>query len=134
MYQKSENDVLVARFTAYLVKVAKHASFDYFRQKRRYYSNISGFAATEEASVEFDQLYDQMRSPQTEFEFDNPKIQHAYQKLNLQRQMILKYTFLYGFSEEEIAALTGQKKEYIRVIRFRALNSMRKMLGLEGQL
>lgn len=132
MYLQNENDVLVARFTSYLVQVAKHAGYDYFRQKRRYHCDYFSQCAALSAVQEFDQVYNEFRDPQTDFEFDDPKIQYAYQKLNEQRKLVLRYSFLYGFSEEEIADTLGLKKDYVRVVRFRALQSMRRILGLEG--
>ena len=86
MNPQSRNDILVARFTAYLVKVAKHTSYDYFRQKRRCDCDNFSNIVTSDSAIEFTQLYDALRTPQTDFEFEDSKIQYAYQKLNEQRK------------------------------------------------
>ena len=130
----SEDALLVARFTNYLKAVVRFARIDHFRQNKRYYSDqIRQFIETDEV-VEFDHLYAALRSPQTEFEFEDPLFTDAFRQLKELHQSLLLYTFIDGLSEEEIAEHLGCEPDYVRKIRYRALSRMRQLLKRGGAL
>jgi RNA polymerase sigma-70 factor (ECF subfamily) len=57
----------------------------------------------------------------------------AFRKLTGDQQMVLVCRFLEGFTLAETAALLGKKENAVKALEFRALKSVRKTLGGQGE-
>jgi len=56
----------------------------------------------------------------------------AFKKLTLEQQQVLVTRFIEGLSLAETAAVMGKNENAIKALEFRALKSVRKILGPEG--
>ncbi len=57
----------------------------------------------------------------------------AFRKLTNEQQVVLVCRFLEGLTLAETAALLGKKENAIKALEFRALRSVRKILGDQGE-
>ncbi len=60
------------------------------------------------------------------------EVSTAFRKLTLDQQQVLISRFIEGLSLAETAALMGKKENAIKALEFRALRSVRNILGREG--
>jgi RNA polymerase sigma-70 factor (ECF subfamily) len=78
-------------------------------------------------------MYDgaQMRDPRDEAEqvAERQSVAAAFKKLTLEQQQVLVSRFVEGLSLAETAALMGKKENAIKALEFRALKSVRRILG-----
>ena len=58
-------------------------------------------------------------------------VSNAFKKLTREQQMVLVSRFLEGLSVAETAALLGKNENAVKALEFRALKSVRKILGRE---
>ena len=61
-------------------------------------------------------------------------VSNAFKKLTREQQMVLVSRFLEGLSVAETAALLGKNENAVKALEFRALKSVRKILGREFAL
>jgi RNA polymerase sigma-70 factor (ECF subfamily) len=78
---------------------------------------------------------DDSRAPQTADEAENvavwQSVSEAFRKLTLEQQQVLVSRFIEGLSLAETAEQMGKNENAVKALEFRALKSVRKVLGAE---
>jgi RNA polymerase sigma-70 factor, ECF subfamily len=110
-----------APFVTWLLTIANHLIVDHYRNRKN--------------TVTIDEIDDknpgnQDMGPeeQSEVNFDNTLIRQAVFKLKGNKQKVILMHFIDGFSYEEIARTLNKSEGAVRVIQYRALNDLRKLL------
>lgn len=125
---------LIAQFTAFLTLVVRNARGQYLRQKIRYDRDILSPGPDFDGPVEdFDTQYTALRIPQDSFEFEEERLARVFSQLPGLKQQVLKYYFIDDMETSEIASLLGIKESHARLIKYRAIDKLRKLI-LEGDL
>ena len=110
-------------FNAWIFRIAHNRVIDFYRQKKELLGHND-----EEGNDFFLQIPDDNLRPdqQTNLNLDTKKLYKILKDLpDIQRE-ILEFKYLEGFSNEEIAKITGKAEGNIRVIQLRALREIRK--------
>ena len=109
-----------APFVAWLITIAHNLVVDHYRAKRKLVS-----LEETEASSQIDET-----SPEVVAEamFDKSYVRNAILKLKEEKQKVILMRFIDGFSYGEIAKTLGKSEGAVRVIQYRALNDLKRML------
>jgi RNA polymerase sigma-70 factor (ECF subfamily) len=113
-----------APFVAWLFAIAHNLITDHYRAKKNpiplddVIDRGEALNQTEETSPE----------AMTEADFDRGCVRHAILRLKGDKQKVILMRFIDGFSHEEIAKALNKTEGAIRVIQFRALCDLRRML------
>jgi RNA polymerase sigma-70 factor (ECF subfamily) len=106
---------------SWLFRIAHNLVADFLRRRSR--------AKTQKAEDEG------ARAPQTADEAESvalwQSVSAAFRKLTLEQQQVLVSRFIEGLSLAETAELMGKNENAIKALEFRALKSVRKVLGAE---
>ena len=104
----------------WLIATASHAVNDHLRRRYR--------RPTEALS---DRLPDEKSSVQTEVDLreQNRAVQSAYAQLTSEQQHVLALRFSQGYSLEETASYMQKKVNAVKVLQFRALAALQRMIG-----
>lgn len=133
MHNGNESNHLIARFTTYLKVVAENTRNDIIRQNKRYIKSNFGDFVYFGAAVSFEDQYESERPIADDFEFESETMQAAFDRLRVRSKDILRYTFIHGLTEKEIALLVGCDREYVKKIRYRALRRLRELI-IRGEI
>jgi len=108
-------------FVAWLITIANNLVTDHYRRRRKTVSLNDGCETNPGAQVS---------DPEglAERNFDNALIKEAVLELKGDKQKVISMRFIDGFSCEEIAKALNKSEGSIRVIQYRALNELRKLL------
>ncbi len=112
-----------AGFHSWLFRIAHNRVVDFYRQKKELLGNTD-----EDGNDFFLQIPDENLRPdqQTNLNLDVQKLYGVMKELpDIQRE-ILEFKYLEGFSNAEVAQITGKSEGNIRVIQLRALREIRK--------
>jgi RNA polymerase sigma-70 factor, ECF subfamily len=60
-------------------------------------------------------------------------VRMAILQLKPDRQQVILLRFIEGYAVEDVAAALGKSANYVRVLQFRALRELRRLLGQEGR-
>jgi RNA polymerase sigma-70 factor (ECF subfamily) len=107
-------------FAAWLITIASNLITDYYKHRRKMPvaegdGVEAGEMATDPAVI-------------AETSYSRAEIKNAVHKLKGDKQKVIMMHFIDGFSYEEIAKALKKSEGAIRVIQYRALNELRKML------
>jgi RNA polymerase sigma-70 factor, ECF subfamily len=112
-----------AGFNAWIFRIAHNRVIDFYRQKKEL------LGQSDDAGNDFFlQIPDDNLRPdqQTNLNLDVKKLQKIMKKLPDVQREILEFKYLEGFSNAEVAKITGKAEGNIRVIQLRALREIRK--------
>lgn len=124
----SEQDVLRARFTAWLDTVLYHAKLRYLYNERQKIETVSLDAFPADWIQDPNDCFEQVYHSQTDFDFEEEKLAKAFYELPLMRREVLRLIFVEEKSNQEIAAQLHCSEAYIRLQKFRALRKLRQQL------
>jgi len=119
-----------ASFSAWFYRIAHNTIIDFYRKKK----DLLGLDSEDEDF--FAQIPDEVNlrpDQSTNQTFEHAKIHKALKKLSPINREILELKFLEGFSNTEIAQVTGKTEGNIRIIQLRALREMRKYFRASSQ-
>ena len=113
-----------APFAAWLITIAGNLVADHYKHRQKMpvtdagYDNAPGEPTADPAGM-------------AEISFSNAVIKKAVLKLKGDKQTVIMMHFIDGFNYEEIARTLKKSEGTIRVIQYRALTDLRKMLARE---
>ena len=113
-----------APFAAWLITIAANLVADHYKRRQKMpvadvgYDNAPGDSASDPAGM-------------AEASFNSALVKKAVQNLKGDKQKVIMMHFIDGFSYEEIAGTLKKSEGAIRVIQYRALTDLRKMLARE---
>ena len=128
MSTENNGSHLIARFTRYLCVVAQNARFDKLRELHRYEKHFCSFDSDWDGEVPFEENYASVLPMERDFEFANTLYDDSFGMLGEKSQQVLRYTFIHGLSEDEIAVLLGCKRESVAKLRYRAISRLRVLI------
>jgi len=109
----------VPQFNAWIFRIAKNVVIDHWRAKRD--------------TVPLDEALATERGETLDAHFESlarrEELQVAMQKLTEDQREVLVLRFGMGMSHREIAEQTGRNEEAIRALQFRAIRSLRAIMG-----
>ncbi len=110
-------------FSAWIFRIAHNKIIDFYRQKKELLGQTD-----EDGNDFFLQIPDENLQPdqQTNLNLDIKKLHKILKQLPDAQREILEFKYLEGFTNEEIAKITGKAEGNIRVIQLRALREIRK--------
>jgi RNA polymerase sigma-70 factor (ECF subfamily) len=110
-----------APFVAWLITIAGNLVADYYRSRRK--------------TVITDEVYEKNTNNQVsdpaglaEASFNQALVKEAVLKLKGDRQKVILMRFIDGFSYEDIARALNKSEGAVRVIQYRALDDLRRLL------
>ena len=109
----------VPQFNAWLFRIARNVVVDHWRAKRDTVS-LDEALATERGET-LDAHFESLSRRE--------ELQVAMQKLTEDQREVLVLRFGMGMSHREIAEQTGRNEEAIRALQFRAIRSLRAIMG-----
>ena len=121
--------VKAASFSAWVYRIAHNTIIDYYRKKKDVFVSAS---EEEEGERFWDALPDHhllLPSEDVDQGLERDKIHEALGKLRPNYREILDLKFLEGFSNYEIAEITGKKEGNVRILQMRALEELRGDYG-----
>jgi RNA polymerase sigma-70 factor (ECF subfamily) len=110
-----------APFIAWLLTIAGHLVIDHYR-RRRMTINIDDVVEKITSNRDSDP------EGQAEANYDKALIREAILKLKGDRQKVVLMRFIDGFSYEEIARTLHKSEGAVRIIQYRALDDLRRLL------
>lgn len=133
--QESERDELRARFTGWLEVTLYRAKLNYLKRQERERNTLYVGMLPEELLVEenLEQKWVHRLTEQKGFDFEQEKLEKAFQYLTQQRQQILTLLFVEEKTPEEIARQLGCSKQNVYKQRSQALAALRNMLEKGGE-
>ncbi|MCF7830928.1 RNA polymerase sigma factor [Candidatus Gracilibacteria bacterium] len=120
---KSYKTTKNASFSAWIFRIAHNTVIDFYRRKKEL------LGLNDETNEDFFlQIPDENPRPdeQTNTYYDIQKLKEALKSLPDNQREILEFKYLEGFSNTEIAHITGKSEGNIRVLQLRALREIRK--------
>lgn len=117
-------------FGAWLFRMAHNTIIDWYRKKKE----LLGSDLETDDQDFFASVVDPQPLPDknTNSLYDYARVYKFLKKLKPEHREILELKFLEGFSNKEIASITGKTEGNIRIIQLRALKEMRKHLEEES--
>lgn len=133
--QESKKDELRARFTGWLEVTLYRAKLNYLKKQYRERNTIYVEALPEELVVEenLESKWVHRLTEQNGFDFEEEKLERAFQSLTRQRQRILTMFFVEEKTPEEIARQLGCSQQNVYKQRSKALIALRNMLEKGGE-
>lgn len=133
--QESEKDKLRARFTGWLDVALYRAKLNYLKKQERERNTLYVGMLLEELLVEenSEQKWVHRLTEQKGFDFEQERLESAFQRLTLQRQRILTMLFVEEKTPKEIAGQLGCSKRNVYKQRSQALAALRNMLEKGGE-
>ena len=122
------NDMLRARFTAWLDTVLYRAKLRYLYNERQKIETVSMDLFPSDLIQDPNDCFKQVVRSQTDFDFEEEKLAKAFYELPLMRREVLRLIFVEEKSNKEIAVQLHCSKEYVRLQKFRALKKLRQQL------
>lgn len=135
MNHQQENDELRARFTAWIEITLYRAKINYLKKQDKERKTIYVEALPEELLVEESQerKWVHRLTEQNGFDFEEERLERAFQSLTGQRQRILTMLFVEEKTPAEIARRLGCSQQNVYKQRSQALNALRNMLEKGGE-
>lgn len=133
--QESGKDELRARFTGWLEVTLYRAKLNYLKKRDRERNTIYVEALPEELLVEenLESKWVHRLTEQNGFDFEEEKLEKAFQSLTRHRQRILTMLFVEEKTPEEIAKQLGCSQQNVYKQRSKALIALRNMLEKGGE-
>ena len=113
-------------FGAWLFRMAHNTIIDWYRKKK---ALLGSDLETDDQDF-FATIVDEQPQPDDQLNrlYDYDRVYRFLKKLKSDHREILELKFLEGFSNKEIASITGKSEGNIRIIQLRALKEMRQYL------
>ena len=113
-----------AGFSAWIFRIANNSIIDFYRKRKE----LLGMEMEDEEENFFANIPDEGPLPddQANQRMEIEKMYDVLKKLPALHQTVLELKFLEGFTNPEIADITGKSEGNIRVIQLRALREMKK--------
>lgn len=112
-----------ASFVAWLIVIARNLIADYYKKRKK-------LVSLEEMEASGGSI-EAIPATMAETSLDQKEIREAVFRLKGDKQKVILMHFIDGFSYEEIARLLHKSEGAVRVIQYRALNDLRRMIGVE---
>ena len=112
-----------APFVAWLIAIARNLIADYYKKRKKLVSleEMEASGGSVETST----------AKMAETGLDQKEIREVIFRLKGDKKKVILMHFIDGFSYEEIAKLLHKSEGAVRVIQYRALNDLRRMVGTE---
>ncbi len=107
-------------FAAWLFAIARNLITDHYRNRKNLVPLDDVANSTQVDGVDLQK--------EAEDSFDRTQVRSAVAKLKGDRQRVIRLRFIDGFSYEEIAQILKKSEGAIRVIQYRALQDLRRIL------
>ena len=109
-----------APFAAWLISITHNLIVDYYRARKKLVS-----LEMTETSAQTNEI-----NPETiaEASLNKEKVREAIFKLKIERQKVVLMRFIDGLSYDEIARVLNKSEGAVRVIQYRALSDLRRIL------
>ncbi len=132
--EESGKDELRARFTGWLEVTLYRAKLNYLKKQEKERNTICVGVLPEELLVEENSEWKWVHrlTEQSGFDFEEEKLERAFQNLTGQRQKILTMLFVEERTPEEIAGQLGCSQQNVYKQRSQALAALRNMLEKGG--
>ncbi len=113
-------------FGAWLFRMAHNTIIDWYRKKK---ALLGSDLETDEEDF-FSKVMDEQPLPDSQVNslYDYERVYKFLKKLKPDHREVLELKFLEGFSNKEIAAITGKTEGNIRITQLRALKEMREFM------
>jgi RNA polymerase sigma-70 factor (ECF subfamily) len=114
----------IRNLNAFIYKVARNLVIDYYRQERK------REVALEQDEVEQQQItvvLDQLKEVETKLEVE--KIEAKLKELKEEYREVIILRFIEGLSIKEIAEIVDKKTGTVRVILYRAINTLKDLMS-----
>lgn len=112
-------------FSSWIFRIAHNVVVDYYRSRRE----------EEELTENFEDMREEAQSTlRAHRRFDHEAIVSAIKKLKDSYRQILILKYINDFSNEEIKEILGRSGAALRILQFRALRSLKRILEEEGYL
>jgi RNA polymerase sigma-70 factor (ECF subfamily) len=120
-------------FGAWLFRMAHNTIIDWYRKKKVLLGSDLELEAEEDF---FSRVVDDQPLPSQQVNslYDYDRVYKFLKKLKPDHREVLELKFLEGFSNKEIAAITGKKEGNIRIMQLRALKEMRQFMTDEPEI
>lgn len=109
----------------YLFSVARNKAIDRLRRRKHIYDG--DFEETTESVADAENLEEKIIGDEL-----SRTVQSALGEINEDYAEVLRLTYIYGFSGDEICAVTGKNKRQIANLLYRGKESLRKILESKG--
>jgi RNA polymerase sigma-70 factor (ECF subfamily) len=107
-------------FVAWLIRIARNLVADYYRAKKKEGRLVELEASSQTGETNPDAI--------TEASLNRSHVRKAILKLKEEKQKVILMHFVDGFSYKEIAKVLNKSEGAVRVIQYRALNDLKRML------
>ncbi len=111
------------QFSAWLFRIAHNLVIDYYRTNEKVSSLDEQM---EEKLIDYKREHQPLKK--AEDRLNNDLLFEALNKLKKPYQDLIVLKFVNGFSNEEVAKILGKRASALRVMQFRALKELKKML------
>ena len=122
------DDALIARFTAFMVKVVSNAKIEYIRRQRHWKWEIPMDHLPMQEESPFTSERWQNGASENEFDFAEERISNAFSSLPALRRRILELSFIESLPAQEIADELGCSIKYVYDQKHIALKKLRDIL------
>lgn len=109
-----------APFVAWLIAIARNHIVDYYKGKKKHVSLEEAETASNSADTNPEAM--------AEATINSSYVRKAVLRLKGDKQKVILMHFIDGFSYEEIARIINKSEGAVRVIQYRALNDLRRIL------
>lgn len=118
-------------FGAWLFRMAHNTIIDWYRKKKA----LLGSDINDKEEDFFARVVDEQPLPDSQVNslYDYDRVYAFLKKLKPDHREILELKFLEGFTNKEIAAITGKTEGNIRIMQLRALKEMRQSMKPEEE-
>ncbi len=132
--EESGKDELRARFTGWLEVTLYRAKLNYQKKQKKERNTICVGVLPEKLLVEENSEWKWVHrlTEQSGFDFEEEKLERAFQNLTGQRQRILTMLFVEEKTPEEIARQLGCSKQNVYKQRSQALRTLKNLLEKGG--
>ena len=111
-------------FTAWLLRIAANLVINYRKSKTNVHQPLPDQLESRQA----------LTSPESTFEnLDSERVWQHVRRLRAEQRQVIVMHFVDGLSYQEIAAVMGKSVGAVRVVQFRALTNLRRMLQAAGE-
>lgn len=133
--EESGKDELRARFTGWLEVTLYRAKLNYLKKQKKERNTICVGVLPEKLLVEENSEWKWVHrlTEQSGFDFEEEKLERAFQNLTGQRQRILTMLFVEEKTPEEIARQLGCSKQNVYKQRSQALRTLKNLLEKGGE-
>ncbi len=132
-HKQDYDDQLRAQFTKWLDTTIYRAKLKYLRKTAQKLETISLESLAESRQTAYEESWSHAAS-ETDFAFEEKRLEAAFKKLSVKRRQILALLFVEERKPEAIARLLNCSVQHVYDQRYQALKKLRRELEKEGGL